>query len=81
MKPAQIRKKEDMVLAEKALRENKQTPYDDSFNPWGDDEPLRKDRFKRYYEGIYKRFWNYEPIFRDLCEVYGYNVEKYERKN
>ena len=70
MKPAQLRKKEDLELVISTLRKNNFSPYEEKFNPYPDG--IRKERFKRYYEREHKRFLQVDGTWKDLCEVYGF---------
>ena len=77
-KPSKRRQAEDAILAENAFRKNKFGEYDLKINPY--EEGIRHDRFKRYYDGIHRKYWEYEPIFRDLCEVYGFDPNQNENQ-
>lgn len=73
-KPSKRRQVEDSILAGSIARDNKFEEYDPNLNPYGDG--VRRDRFERYYKKICRNYWEYDMIFRDLCEVYGYHPEK-----
>ena len=73
-KPSKRRQAEDAILAGNAFKDNKCGEYDPKINPHK--EGIRHDRFKRYYKVMHRRHWEYEPIFRDLCEVYGFYPEQ-----
>ena len=73
-KPSKRRQAEDAILAGNAFKDNKCGEYDPKINPYKDG--IRHDRFKRYYKVMHRRHWEYEPIFRDLCEVYGFYPEQ-----
>lgn len=73
-KPSKRRQAEDSMMAGSIAKDNKFGEYDPNFNPYKDG--VRRDRFERYYKKVCHNYWEYEPIFRDLCEVYGYIPEK-----
>jgi len=78
-KPSKRRQAEDRHIAASLAKQNKFGEYRPEINPWSQGD-LRCDRVRRNYQAICNQHHAYEPIFRDICEAYGYNPEDYQTK-
>ena len=78
-KPSKRRQAEDRHIARILAKQNKFAEYRPEINPWSQGD-LRYDRVRRNYQAICNQYHAYEAIFRDICEVYGYNPEDYQTK-
>jgi hypothetical protein len=75
-KPSRIRRAEDEAIAAKIAHERGYADYDPSINPFPSENVTRHERVKRIYERLVHQYHEYEPIFRELCEVYGYDPDR-----
>jgi hypothetical protein len=75
-KPSRIRRAEDEAIAARAAHRRGYADYDPSINPFPPENVIRHERVKRVYERLVRMHHEYEPIFRDLCEVYGYDPDR-----
>jgi hypothetical protein len=79
-KPSRTRRDEDEAIAARAAHERGYADYDPSINPFPAENAIRHERVKRFYDRLVRQYHEYEPIFRDLCEVYGYDPYSHSNK-
>jgi hypothetical protein len=73
-KPSRIRRAEDEHIAATLAKAHNFADYDPSINPWPEGD-IRHDRVRRIYENHVRQYRTYDPIFRDICAVYGYDPD------
>jgi hypothetical protein len=75
-KPSRIRRAEDEHIAATLAKARNFADYDPSINPWPEGD-IRHDRVRRIYENRVRQYRAYDPIFRDICEAYGYDPDQH----